>query len=118
MFVAHRLRLGPATNIYSHIQAKYWEVGLFAYYQWKQVPNFALAVPIVATVGWGCYKYVIHSSAQIFKKQGTKSDSLIETAIRLPFYVHLVLLCAYGVLTINIQVCTSSTHIDQTDDEK
>lgn len=43
--------LSPSTitfnGVYAHIQEKYWGVGLFKYYQLKQIPNFALAFPIL-----------------------------------------------------------------------
>jgi len=35
-------------GVYAHIQEKYWGVGLFRYYQLKQIPNFALAFPILS----------------------------------------------------------------------
>lgn len=36
-----------ARSVYAHVQTKYWDVGLFHYYQVKQLPNFLLAMPIV-----------------------------------------------------------------------
>lgn len=37
----------PQLALYSFVQRKYWGVGFFAYYEWKQLPNFALAAPAV-----------------------------------------------------------------------
>ncbi|KAF1780680.1 GPI mannosyltransferase 2 [Phytophthora cactorum] len=35
------------TAMYSFIQREYWNVGLFRYYELKQLPNFILAAPII-----------------------------------------------------------------------
>lgn len=44
---------------YPSIQARYWGVGLLAYYQWKQLPNFLLATPMFILTGYCLYKYFL-----------------------------------------------------------
>ena len=38
----------PGFSLYGYTQRKHWNVGLFRYYEFKQIPNFLLAFPI-----WG-----------------------------------------------------------------
>jgi len=34
-------------SLYAHVQRKHWNVGLFRYYELKQIPNFILALPVL-----------------------------------------------------------------------
>ena len=43
----HPWCLKPLPHVYNYIQGRYWDVGLFKYYNLKQLPNFGLAAPMV-----------------------------------------------------------------------
>ncbi|KAG7372340.1 mannosyltransferase PIG-V [Nitzschia inconspicua] len=45
-------------SFYGYVQEKHWNVGLFRYYQWKQIPNFALAAPILLLSIGGAMKWI------------------------------------------------------------
>ena len=42
-------------DLYAHVQSTYWGVGLFEYYSFRQLPNFALAAPALALCASGCW---------------------------------------------------------------
>jgi phosphatidylinositol glycan class V len=67
-----------AASIYTFVQQKYWNVGLFRYYQLKQVPNFLLAAPALITALQSirlssCTDNIIHRAlvAQMISITGT-----------------------------------------------
>ena len=50
--------LNSSFSLYRHVQAKHWNVGLFHYYRWEQIPNFILAAPILALGMLGVYRWI------------------------------------------------------------
>uniref|UniRef100_A0A6G1S9J4 GPI mannosyltransferase 2 n=1 Tax=Aceria tosichella TaxID=561515 RepID=A0A6G1S9J4_9ACAR len=81
---------------YGHVQAKYWNVGLFKYYEIKQLPNFLLAMPISYIVLVGS----LRSSRQFTK---TFISSFKE---QLAYYMHTIFITLLCSVSINIQVIT------------
>lgn len=79
---------------YSQVQAKYWDVGLFRYYQLKQLPNFLLATPITIMALLGS------------SRRARNVRNLRMGLKQLPYYIQIVVMVILCGLTINIQVLT------------
>jgi phosphatidylinositol glycan class V len=110
--------------VYPYIQEKYWNVGLFRYYQWRQVPNFLLAAPIVcialytvyhfdAVFGIGSEKVKNEDGGEAgVERKGGKTGTLMEQWQRrilhpaFPLVAHLCVTLAVGVLVANVQITT------------
>ena len=45
-------------SLYAYTQRTHWNVGFLRYYQWKQVPNFLLATPILVLGFAAAYKWI------------------------------------------------------------
>lgn len=120
---------------YSHIQSKYWNIGFLAYYQWKQVPNFLLALPILSVIFYTSYLYLkfnynylinlISSMNNPYRnianwsvlnrpmytdKQVSRlyqnDEKLIHCKLCLPFVCHSLLLAIISLLFMHVQVST------------
>lgn len=90
----------PLTS-YSALQKKFWNVGFMRYYEWKQLPNFILAIPVliisIVTIRRFC-----HSAGGTFFSLGFKGHR--KQQLLLPHIYHLCFLFVYGVANVHIQV--------------
>lgn len=92
---------------YSYIQDHYWQVGFLKYYEWKQLPNFLLATPVVCIIIYNSYKYLKDNRKCIFslglKNKYFKSSNDNK---QFEYTVHVFLLTVFCVLCIHVQVTT------------
>ncbi|KAF5385896.1 hypothetical protein D9615_002420 [Tricholomella constricta] len=85
-------RLPP--SIYTHVQAKYWNVGFLRYWEPAQIPNFALAAPPLALLVAFAISHLLKTVPRVFIRLGGDSsttpavaDSFVVPSI-IPHLVH------------------------------
>ncbi|KAL9188066.1 hypothetical protein ACHAXT_006444 [Thalassiosira profunda] len=66
-------RNGRNFSLYAHVQRKHWNVGLFRYYELKQIPNFLLALPALslsfaAAAVWIRRSWIHHTTCELERK--------------------------------------------------
>ncbi|XP_054004326.1 GPI mannosyltransferase 2 [Hylaeus anthracinus] len=98
---------------YSYIQKKYWNIGLFNYYELKQIPNFILAFPVLSIMITCIKEYFFehrkYSCALGFVKNAVGKE-LVKTqkypAEMLVFIIHGLFLTIFCIFFVHIQVST------------
>ncbi|CAH8480397.1 unnamed protein product [Dicrocoelium dendriticum] len=89
---------------YLHIQKVFWNVGFLAYYEWKQWPNFLLALPVIV-LALSCASSFYSCAPNAYKTLGLRAESA-HTRRLVPYVFHLLFLAVYGVTHVNVQVLT------------
>lgn len=100
---------------YSYVQKTYWNVGLLRYYQFKQIPNFILALPILYIMSRCIKEFICEYRDELyllgfFDSKALKSASATE-AKKYPvntfvFVTHGLFLTIFCLFFIHIQVST------------
>lgn len=99
---------------YSYVQRTYWNVGFLKYYQFKQIPNFILALPILYIMSRCIKEFICEYRDELyllgFFNSKAKSESTIEVK-KYPmnmfaFVVHGLFLTMFCLFFIHIQVST------------
>lgn len=97
--------------LYSYIQDVYWDVGFLRYFQWKQIPNFILALP-VATLGFkALFIYITDNPVFcMYLGLGEKGNSKKIYGFCNPrvfvYIVHNTVLLLFGIFCMHVQVLT------------
>lgn len=98
---------------YTHVQANYWKVGFLTYWQFKQIPNFLLASPVLYLVIRSVKRFLSSfSSKNLFNLFGLvnlndehKFYSRFDKNKNLfPFSIHLLALFVSALFFMHVQV--------------
>ncbi|KAG6862297.1 hypothetical protein C0995_015994 [Termitomyces sp. Mi166 len=97
-------------SIYTHVQAKYWNVGFLRYWTPSQIPNFIIAAPplVLLTVF-----SVRHVNTSFFPaprarlnpiKETRKEENPFATPSLIPYLVHSLAMCTTFIFFSHIQI--------------
>ncbi|XP_062848217.1 palmitoyltransferase ZDHHC18-A [Trichomycterus rosablanca] len=107
--------LAPIPVLYSYIQDVYWDVGFLRYFQFKQIPNFLLALPIFILTGMASYIYIMANPQYclhlglgrigIKGKEGKPPTGFYSLKVFV-YVVHCSVLLMFGTFCMHVQVLT------------
>jgi phosphatidylinositol glycan class V len=95
-----------ALRAYPSIQARYWNVGWFRYYELRQLPNFALAAPILLLCGGGVVRAAAAFVGHVHGRRGGSPAMQPLLWFLFPFFCHLCALLFVCVTVLHVQVST------------
>eukprot|EP01094_Clydonella_sp_ATCC50884_P025858 TRINITY_DN6941_c0_g1_i1.p1 TRINITY_DN6941_c0_g1~~TRINITY_DN6941_c0_g1_i1.p1 ORF type:complete len:514 (-),score=159.43 TRINITY_DN6941_c0_g1_i1:32-1573(-) len=105
-------------DIYRYVQARYWNVGFLRYYTLNNIPNFALAAPVlgISAVALSLYAWSLLASrpeegdgndAEAHKKRPEQEGGgFLSNSALLPFMLHWAGLLVICVTVLHVQVST------------
>jgi GPI mannosyltransferase 2 len=98
-------------NIYNYIQKEYWNVGLFLYWEPKQIPNFLLAMPMILISVTGIAKYLKADFRRVISfgaicKEGEIKKGYLANNLIFPFMFYWGINLVILVFIANVQIIT------------
>jgi phosphatidylinositol glycan class V len=97
---------------YSYIQAHYWNVGYMNYFEFKQIPNFLLAAPIILIILVNAFTFFVNNQDYCWRlgifnlRQSILRKTSVADQNQFVFIVHAVVMCLFCLLFIHVQVTT------------
>ena len=100
--------------IYQHVQKHHWQLGFLSYYQFRKLPNFILATPIVCTVLYGTMKYMAARRHEILNLGLLSNNCSVRVNTKYVFasrnifcfVVNAFVLITFSLLFMHVEVST------------
>ncbi|XP_016428588.1 palmitoyltransferase ZDHHC18-A isoform X2 [Sinocyclocheilus rhinocerous] len=95
--------------LYSYIQDVYWDVGFLRYFQWKQIPNFILALPVAILGFIASYMYIMANPVFCMylglgdRGKDRKTHGFCNPRVFV-YIVHSSILLLIGIFCMHVQV--------------
>lgn len=99
---------------YSYVQKKYWNVGFMQYYEFKKIPNFVLAFPILYVMLRRSIQFMNEHRVLLYTigsfsgegKTYENSKKKIDPSDMFVFVIHGLFLTLFCILYVHIEVST------------
>ncbi|KAI6222794.1 GPI mannosyltransferase 2 [Aphelenchoides besseyi] len=88
---------------YSSIQEKYWDVGLFSYWQFRKLPMFLLALPTLLFVFYAAVDLMFDMGMD---RRSSLAEIISNPRYLVPFVVHGSIISLSGLFVYNVEVST------------
>jgi GPI mannosyltransferase 2 len=101
---------------YQYVQHVYWNIGMFSYWTWKQLPNFLLAMPVFILVSYCIYQWYRRVEVELWKEKfhflfnenhrNNDKSHWLTRKVFLPHVVYTAFLSLFALIFMHIQVAT------------
>ncbi|KAI6181615.1 Glucose-6-phosphate isomerase [Aphelenchoides besseyi] len=88
---------------YSSIQEKYWDVGLFSYWQLRKLPMFLLALPTLLFVFYAAVDLMFDMGMD---RRSSLAEIISNPRYLVPFVIHGSIISLSGLFVYNVEVST------------
>uniref|UniRef100_A0AC34RJQ8 GPI mannosyltransferase 2 n=1 Tax=Panagrolaimus sp. JU765 TaxID=591449 RepID=A0AC34RJQ8_9BILA len=85
---------------YATVQEKYWNVGLFGYWQLRKIPLFLVAAPTLGFIFYG----IVDLICDLTMDSRNWEEILTDKTMLIPFSIHSLFIACSGIFIYNVEV--------------